>query len=34
MVPENTDILITHGPPFGVLDKNYNQVHCGCKALL
>jgi len=21
MIPENTDILITHGPPYGILDK-------------
>jgi len=34
MIPENTDVLVTHGPPFGVLDKNYNQMHCGCKSLL
>jgi predicted phosphodiesterase len=34
MVPEKTDILVTHGPPFGVLDKNHSQAHCGCRSLL
>ena len=34
MIPENTDILITHGPPYGILDKNYNKMNCGCKPLL
>lgn len=39
IIPDNTDILITHGPPKGVLDlttdrhsKGYIQV--GCKSLL
>lgn len=33
-IPENTDILVTHGPPYGVLDKNYDDEHCGCIELL
>lgn len=41
-IPENTDILITHGPPMGILDstetKTYTKEkmfkHVGCKALL
>lgn len=37
-IPENTDILITHGPPKGILDytlsyENYYE-QCGCKSLL
>lgn len=34
LIPENTDILITHGPPFGILDKTIHGKHVGCKALL
>lgn len=33
LIPENTDILITHGPPFGVLDKNIDGEYCGSKSL-
>jgi Icc-related predicted phosphoesterase len=37
-IPDDTDILITHGPPKGILDsaargKNLNE-HVGCSALL
>jgi Icc-related predicted phosphoesterase len=35
MIPLNTDILITHGPPFGKLDYvPYNNVNVGCEDLL
>lgn len=33
-IPTNTDILITHGPPYGILDKCENGVMAGCKGLL
>ncbi|MBK7505392.1 MAG: metallophosphatase domain-containing protein [Bacteroidetes bacterium] len=33
-IPSNTDILITHGPPFGKLDTNANQYKTGCDDLL
>jgi Icc-related predicted phosphoesterase len=34
MIPENTDVLVTHGPPFGVLDKAHpSSAHLGCKEL-
>ena len=33
LIPENTDILITHGPPYGILDKNIRGKHCGCEEL-
>jgi Icc-related predicted phosphoesterase len=37
-IPDNVDILVTHGPPYGILDlaTDYanNDEHCGCKALL
>ena len=32
-VPENTDILITHGPPFGILDPGRGEDNVGCKDL-
>jgi len=28
-IPEDTDVLITHGPPLGMLDSNGRQ-NCGC----
>lgn len=35
LIPHGTDILITHGPPIGVLDMSvYNGNLCGCKRLL
>jgi Icc-related predicted phosphoesterase len=34
MIPDDTDILITHGPPMGVLDKTINGEHVGCERLL
>lgn len=33
-IPDNTHILITHGPPYGILDKNSKGEHVGDKALL
>lgn len=30
MIPENTNILITHGPPFGILDLNSSGYYTGC----
>lgn len=29
-IPENLDILITHGPPYGVLDKGICRENYGC----
>lgn len=37
VIPDNTDILITHGPPKGILDltaDGQSFFQCGCKALL
>ena len=35
LIPMNTDILITHGPPFGKLDYvPYNNINVGCEELL
>ena len=34
-IPTNTDILLTHGPAWGILDEVYNRrgVHLGCELL-
>jgi Icc-related predicted phosphoesterase len=34
-IPEDTDILITHGPPFGKLDdvEGKRGIHLGCELL-
>lgn len=34
LIPENTDVLVTHGPPFGILDRNNQKEPCGDKDLL
>jgi Icc-related predicted phosphoesterase len=38
-IPEDTDVLISHSPPYGKLDKvtpwgHYTEEHAGCKHLL
>ncbi len=33
LIPEGLDILITHGPPLGILDKNRFNEPCGCRDL-
>jgi Icc-related predicted phosphoesterase len=33
MIPSDTDVLITHGPPRGVLDKTVSGEHVGCERL-
>lgn len=32
-IPEGLDVLITHGPPHGILDKNIYGNMCGCNSL-
>lgn len=34
MIPNGTDILITHGPPYGILDKTIYGDLTGCEELL
>lgn len=34
LIPADTDILITHGPPKGILDKTKRDEVVGCKELL
>lgn len=33
LIPEDTDILITHGPPYGILDKTNLNEHAGSQPL-
>ena len=33
-IPEGTDILVTHGPPFGILDEVDSGENVGCEELL
>ena len=33
-IPFDTDVLITHGPPKGILDRCPNNEHAGCEELL
>jgi Icc-related predicted phosphoesterase len=34
LIPADTNILISHGPAFGILDVLVNEQHAGCKDLL
>ncbi|UOE40126.1 metallophosphatase domain-containing protein [Chryseobacterium suipulveris] len=33
-IPIDTDILVTHGPPFGILDRTVSGLNVGCKELM
>ena len=33
LVPEGLDVLVTHGPPFGVLDRVWDGRRVGCEEL-
>ena len=33
-IPDDIDILITHGPPMGIRDKTFQDTHAGDQALL
>ncbi len=33
-IPDNIDILITHAPPFGILDNTTDNLRSGSKTLL
>lgn len=33
LIPDSTNVLITHGPPEGILDTVVNGGHAGCKDL-
>ncbi len=32
-IPDDVDIILTHGPPLGILDTNLLNEHCGSKQL-
>lgn len=32
-IPDDTDVLLTHGPPISILDQNMHGEHCGCQDL-
>lgn len=32
-IPDDTEVLITHGPPFSILDFEANQNRCGSRSL-
>lgn len=33
-IPDDVEVLVTHGPAFGILDRNYQGSFCGDSALL
>ena len=33
-IPDDTNVLVTHGPPFGILDLTPKGLHVGCDDLL
>ena len=33
LIPESTDVLITHTPPFGILDRSRSGRNLGCECL-
>ena len=34
LIPEDTDVLITHGPPYGIGDLTFHKDNAGCQDLL
>ncbi|MCB9832584.1 MAG: metallophosphatase domain-containing protein [Planctomycetes bacterium] len=34
LIPSGTDVLVTHGPPAGILDRVHDGSHAGCADLL
>jgi predicted phosphohydrolase len=34
LIPTDTDVLITHGPPLGIGDLTHGKVNAGCRDLL
>lgn len=33
LIPDDTDVLVTHGPPQGILDRTFDDRAVGCEAL-
>ena len=34
LIPDDTDVLVTHGPPHGILDRTDADLEVGCEELL
>lgn len=34
LIPHKTNVLITHGPPYGILDRTFQNLNAGCANLL
>lgn len=34
LIPDNTDVLLVHGPPYGILDRTVHREAVGCHDLL
>jgi len=34
LIPMDTDVLITHGPPYGILDLTHEGEKVGCEELM
>lgn len=33
LIPNSTDVLVTHGPPYMILDRNLEGLFTGCQQL-
>lgn len=33
LIPDDTDVLVTHGPPIGILDRTFDDEPVGCEEL-
>lgn len=33
LIPSDTDILVTHGPPYGIFDETVDEIRVGCEDL-
>jgi Icc-related predicted phosphoesterase len=33
LIPDDVEVLITHTPPFGILDRDSSGRNCGCREL-
>lgn len=33
LIPNDTDVLVTHGPPYGIFDETENEIRAGCENL-
>lgn len=33
LIPASIDVLVTHGPPFGIFDETIDEIRVGCEDL-